>query len=130
MLVVDDEADAREILSALLARCKMRITTAATVEEAVALVRRNRPDIVISDIGMPGEDGYAFIKRLRALAPEAGGRTPAVALTAFTRTEALVSGFNMHVRKPAEPTELLAVLASLASGCPKPGPPSERLTRC
>lgn len=123
VLVVDDEADARELLSALLARCKMRITTAATVAEALALVQSNRPDIVISDIGMPEEDGYALIKQLRALAPEDGGRTPAVALTAFARTEertkALVSGFNMHVPKPVEPAELLAVLASLASGFQK-----------
>jgi PAS domain S-box-containing protein len=123
VLVVDDEADAREVLSALLARCKMRITTAATVEEAIDLVQKNRPDIVISDIGMPEADGYALIKRLRALGPEQGGRTPAVALTAFARTEertkALVSGFNMHVPKPVEPAELLAVLATLAAGFQK-----------
>ncbi len=120
VLVVDDEADARELLSALLARCKMRVTAAATVEEAIALVTKNRPDIVISDIGMPEADGYVLIKRLRALAPQDGGRTPAVALTAFARTEertkALVSGFNMHVPKPVEPAELLAVLTSLATG--------------
>jgi CheY-like chemotaxis protein len=120
VLVVDDEEDARELLSALLARCKMRITTAATVEEAIRSVQENRPDIIVSDIGMPEEDGYALIRKLRALAPEAGGGTPAVALTAFARTEertkALVSGFNMHVPKPVEPSELLAVLASLATG--------------
>jgi PAS domain S-box-containing protein len=123
VLVVDDEADARELLSALLARGKMRVTTAATVEEAMALVGKNRPDIVISDIGMPERDGYVLIKRLRALAPQDGGRTPTVALTAFARTEertkALVSGFNMHVAKPVEPAELLAVLASLAAGFQK-----------
>lgn len=123
VLVVDDEADARELLATLLARGKMRVTTAATVEEAITLVRNNHPDIVISDIGMPGEDGYVLIKRLRALAPEDGARTPAVALTAFARTEertkALVSGFNMHVPKPVEPAELLAVLASLAAGFQK-----------
>jgi len=120
VLVVDDEADARELLSVLLARCKMRITTAATVDEAIALVQKNRPDLIVSDIGMPEQDGYTLIKRLRALAPEDGGRTPAVALTAFARTEertkALVSGFNMHVPKPVEPAELLAVVASLAAG--------------
>jgi PAS domain S-box-containing protein len=125
VLVVDDEADARELLSALLARCKMRVTTAATVEEAIALVRTNRPDIVVSDIGMPDQDGYVLIKRLRALAPEEGGRTPAVALTAFARTEertkALVSGFSMHVPKPVEPSELLGVLTSLAAGFPRVG---------
>jgi PAS domain S-box-containing protein len=123
VLVVDDEADARELLSALLARGGMRTTTAATVEEAITLVQKNRPDIVISDIGMPEEDGYVLIRRLRALAPHDGGRTPAVALTAFARTEertkALVSGFNMHVPKPVEPAELLAVLASLVAGFQK-----------
>jgi PAS domain S-box-containing protein len=120
VLVVDDEADARELLSALLDRGRMRVTTAATVEEAITLVQKDRPDIVISDIGMPEEDGYVLIKRLRALAPNDGGRTPAVALTAFARTEertkALVSGFSMHVPKPVEPAELLAVLASLVAG--------------
>jgi PAS domain S-box-containing protein len=123
VLIVDDEADARELLSVLLERCKVRVTTAATVEEAIALVQKNRPDIVVSDIGMPEQDGYVLIKRLRALAPEEGGRTPAVALTAFARTEertkALVSGFSMHVPKPVEPSELLAVLTSLAAGFPK-----------
>jgi CheY-like chemotaxis protein len=120
VLVVDDEADARELLTALLARCKMRITAAASVDEALTLVEKVRPDVVISDIGMPEQDGYALIKRLRALAPERGGQTPAVALTAFARTEerirALVSGFNMHVPKPVEPAELLGVLASIAAG--------------
>jgi PAS domain S-box-containing protein len=123
VLVVDDEPDARELLSALLARCKMRVTEAATVDEAMTLVERLRPEVVISDIGMPEEDGYALIKRLRALTPEQGGRTPAVALTAFARTEertrALVSGFNMHVPKPVEPAELLAALATLAAGFQK-----------
>lgn len=120
VLVVDDEADARDLLSALLARGKMQVTTAATVQDAISLVQKSRPDIVISDVGMPEEDGYVLIKRLRALPPEEGGRTPVVALTAFARTEertkVLVSGFNMHVPKPVEPAELLAVLASLAAG--------------
>lgn len=93
--------------------------TAGSVAEAIRLVREKRPDIVISDIGMPEEDGYALIKKLRRLSPEEGGRTPAVALTAYARTEertkALVSGFNMHVPKPVEPSELLAVLTSLAA---------------
>lgn len=78
---------------------------------------------LISDIGMPEADGYVLIKQLRALAPQDGGRTPAVALTAFARTEertkALVSGFNMHVPKPVEPAELVAVLCSLAAGFKK-----------
>jgi PAS domain S-box-containing protein len=119
VLVLDDEADARELVEALLTNCKMRVTTASTVEEALRLVQEVRPTIVVSDIGMPIEDGYALIRRLRALPVNLGGKTPAVALTAYARTEdrtrALVAGFNMHVPKPVEPTELLAVLANLAS---------------
>jgi CheY-like chemotaxis protein len=119
VLVVDDEDDARELLSTLLGRCKVKVSLAASADEAIRTVQTARPDIVISDIGMPGEDGYALIKKLRALPPGEGGRTPAVALTACARTEertkALVSGFNMHVPKPVEPAELVAVLTSLAA---------------
>jgi PAS domain S-box-containing protein len=120
VLVVDDEEDARDLLAALLARCRMRVSAAKSANEALQMVQDLAPDIVVSDIGMPGQDGYAFIKRLRALPRANGGRTPTVALTAYARTEertrALVSGFNMHVPKPVEPAELLAVLGSLAAG--------------
>jgi signal transduction histidine kinase/CheY-like chemotaxis protein len=130
ILVVDDEADARELLAALLVRCKARPITASSVAEAIRLVREKRPAIVISDIGMPEEDGYALIKKLRRLGVAEGGQTPAVALTAYARTEertkALVSGFSMHVPKPVEPSELLAVLASLATGFKRDHSPSER----
>jgi CheY-like chemotaxis protein len=82
-------------------------------------VRRVRPDMIVSDIGMPGEDGYDFIRRVRALAADEGGRTPAAALTAFARAEdrtrALRAGYQTHVAKPVEPTELTAVVASLAT---------------
>jgi signal transduction histidine kinase/CheY-like chemotaxis protein len=117
LLVVDDEQDARELLAEMLTSCKARVELAASVDEAIALVQEHRPDIVISDIGMPEQDGYVLIRKLRALAPSAGGKTPAVALTAYTRfedrTRALVAGFNMHVPKPVEPDELMAVLSSL-----------------
>ena len=92
---------------------------AASSEEALALLRENRPDMIISDIGMPQEDGYAFIRRVRALSDEEGGNIPAAALTAFARAEdrtrALRAGFQTHVAKPVEPTELTAVVASLTS---------------
>ena len=82
------------------------------------MLKRERPDILVSDIGMPEEDGYAFIRKVRALSRETGGRTPAVALTAYARVEdrtrVLLAGFQSHVPKPVEPVELLAVLASLA----------------
>jgi CheY-like chemotaxis protein len=117
LLVVDDEPDARELLAEMLTSCKARVELAASVDEAITLVQEHRPDIVISDIGMPEQDGYALIRKLRALPVSAGGRTPAVALTAYTRfedrTRALVAGFNMHVPKPVEPVELMAVLSSL-----------------
>jgi CheY-like chemotaxis protein/two-component sensor histidine kinase len=119
ILVVDDEPDARELMSELLSSRHANVVTARSVEEALAVVKEHRPDIVISDIGMPGEDGYSLVRRLRALPAEDGGKTPAVALTSYAcsedRTKALVAGFNMHVPKPVEPAELFAVLASLAS---------------
>ncbi|HYH95044.1 ATP-binding protein [Hyalangium sp.] len=118
VLVVDDEGDTRELLRAMLEGCKAHVLTAASAAEGLALLRAERPDLLISDIGMPGEDGYSLISRVRALSPEQGGRTPAVALTAYTRVEdrtrVLLAGFHSHVPKPVEPLELLAVLASLA----------------
>ena len=84
------------------------------------------PDVIVSDIGMPLMDGYQFIRELRKRPPNQGGRTPAVALTAFARSEdrtrALIAGYQMHVAKPVEPAELLATVASLASLSPHDGP--------
>jgi PAS domain S-box-containing protein len=118
LLVVDDEEDTREMLLTLLEGCGARVRTAASVDEALRLLEAERPDLLLSDIGMPGENGYALIERVRAMPPEAGGNLPAVALTAYARTEdrtrALLSGFTTHVPKPVEPLELLAVIASLS----------------
>jgi PAS domain S-box-containing protein len=117
VLLVDDEPDARELLAEVLTSCKASVVIAGSVEEAIRLVKEHRPDVVVSDIGMPVEDGYALIRRLRALPASEGGKTPAVALTAYARSEdrtkALMAGFSMHVPKPVEPMELLAVLANL-----------------
>jgi signal transduction histidine kinase/ActR/RegA family two-component response regulator len=119
ILVVDDEADARELIAELLAACHVTVFAAATVAEAMQVLQEKQPDIVVSDIGMPGEDGYDLIRKLRALPASRGGKTPAVALTAYARiedrTKALIAGYNMHVPKPVEPTELLAVLNSLTA---------------
>jgi signal transduction histidine kinase/CheY-like chemotaxis protein len=116
LLVVDDEEDTRELLRAILERCGATVETASNADEGVALFQRMRPDVVVSDIGMPGEDGYSLIRRLRAL-PDDAGRTPAVALTAFARgedrTRALMAGFKAHVPKPVDPRELVAVLLSV-----------------
>jgi PAS domain S-box-containing protein len=118
LLVVDDEEDTREMLVTLLEGCGARVRAASSVAEALRLLSAERPDVLLSDIGMPGEDGYALIERLRALPSEAGGDLPAVALTAYARSEdrtrALLSGFSTHVPKPVEPLELFAVIASLA----------------
>ena len=118
VLVVDDEPDARALLKRLLENCEAVVTTAASASEALEALRRAKPDVVISDIGMPGEDGYALIRMIRALPLDEGGDVPAVALTAYARSEdrtrALLSGFQSHVAKPVEPTELVATVASLA----------------
>ena len=118
MLVVDDEADTRDILLAVLTSCGAQATAAASAAEALRLLGRERYDVLVSDIGMPDEDGYTLIGRVRALAGEDGGSIPAVALTAYARAEdrlrVLRSGFQMHVPKPVEPAELITVVANLA----------------
>jgi len=118
VLVVDDEADARELIARILQDAGAEVATAPSADEGIAAFLQHRPDVVLSDIGMPGEDGYSFVRRLRRLSSEDGGDTPAVALTAFARSEdrrlALMSGFQMHIAKPAEPSELVVVVANLA----------------
>jgi signal transduction histidine kinase/CheY-like chemotaxis protein len=117
VLVVDDESDAQELLRAGLTECGAHVTTAGSVEEAMKAIASEKPDLLISDIGMPGEDGYDLIRRVRALTVERGGDVPAIALTAYARTEdrlqALRSGYQMHVPKPVEIAELITVAASL-----------------
>ncbi|HVU51540.1 MAG TPA: ATP-binding protein [Polyangia bacterium] len=118
VLVVDDEPDARELVTATISGCGCVVHGAATAREALALVRELHPDVILSDVGMPGEDGYELLRQLRRLPPEEGGRTPAAALTAYARAadrrQALRAGFEMHLPKPVEPAELLAALATLA----------------
>jgi signal transduction histidine kinase/ActR/RegA family two-component response regulator len=116
-LVVEDEADARELLRTVLEASGAVVTAAGSVAEALEALERDRPEVLVSDIAMPGDDGYALIRKVRALPPERGGRLPAVAVTAHARaqerTRALVAGFQLHVPKPVEPAELVAVVASL-----------------
>jgi PAS domain S-box-containing protein len=118
ILVVDDELDARDLLTAVLESCGAVVMRADAATTALTVLERELPDIIISDIGMPGEDGYTFIRKVRALPPERGGRIPAAALTAYARAEdrrrALNAGYMMHIPKPVEPAELVAVIANLA----------------
>jgi PAS domain S-box-containing protein len=119
VLLVEDEPDTREMLKAILEGCGAAVTEAGAADEALAALERAKPDVLVSDIGMPGENGYELIRRVRALPAERGGRVPAVALTAYAGTKdrrrALLAGFHTHLAKPVEPDELLAVVASLGA---------------
>ncbi len=119
VLVVDDEKDARDVIIAILEQRGARTFEASSVEEALAMIERERPDVLVSDIGLPEEDGYSLMRRIRALPRELGGGIPAAALTAYARTEdrmqALLAGFQIHVPKPVQPAELIAVVSSLAA---------------
>lgn len=118
VLVCDDEEDTRLLVTVVLERCGASVTSVASAQEAMAALQHSRPDILISDIGMPGEDGYSLIKKVRSLSIEDGGKIPAAALTAYARMEdrmkALRSGFQIHLPKPVEPAELVTVVANLA----------------
>ncbi|HEY6247710.1 MAG TPA: PAS domain S-box protein [Pyrinomonadaceae bacterium] len=117
ILVVDDERDTRELLKEGLEYCGARVMLAGSAAEALESMQKDLPDVLISDIGMPIEDGYELIRQVRKLGKENGGRVPAIALTAYTRVEdrmhALRAGYHMHVPKPVELAELVAVAASV-----------------
>jgi len=118
ILVLDDDPAAVELVQEVLAQAGGEVRGTVTAEEALRMLEQWRPDVLVSDIEMPGEDGYTLIRKIRALSPERGGKTPAVALTAFGRPEdrirSLMAGFNIHVSKPVDPDELTAIVASLA----------------
>ncbi len=118
VLLVDDEADARDLFKTLLEQSGARVTAVGSGAEAFSSFTSSPPDVLVSDIEMPEENGYDLIRRLRDLPPEQGGRVPAAALTAYARVEdrlrALHAGFQVHVTKPVQPQELVATIASLA----------------
>lgn len=118
VLVVDDELDARTLLTAMLERCGAQVVAVASSREGLDSIESWKPDVLIADIGMPVEDGYGLIRKVRALPAEDGGQTPALALTAYARTEdrvrALAEGYQVHLAKPVDRFELAAVVASLA----------------
>ncbi|HJS24527.1 MAG TPA: PAS domain S-box protein [Pyrinomonadaceae bacterium] len=117
VLVVDDEIDARSLLSAMLERCGAQVVAVSSAREGLESVESWQPDVLIADIGMPVEDGYGLIKKVRALPKDRGGQTPALALTAYARTEdrvrALSEGYQVHLAKPVDRYELAAVVITL-----------------
>jgi PAS domain S-box-containing protein len=118
VLVVDDELDMRDFLSVSLRQYGADVTAHASVGEAVAALERERPDVLVSDIGMPGEDGYALIRKVRALGAERGGQVPAAALTGFAQgddtSRVLSAGYQVHLPKPVEPSQLAQFVGTLA----------------
>jgi PAS domain S-box-containing protein len=120
VLIADDDPDTLAMLSSVLRRCGAEVSTATSANEALRLLEASEPSLLVADIGMPGEDGYSLIRRVRDLLPRKVGRTPALALTLYARTEdrvrALAAGYQMHVPKPIEPIELAAAVKSLAAG--------------
>ncbi|AKT39983.1 hybrid sensor histidine kinase/response regulator [Chondromyces crocatus] len=118
VLLAEDDVDAREIMLAVFTQNGARVTAVATAAEALRALEIERYDLLMSDIGMPGADGYSLMRRVRTLAPERGGRTPAVALTAFAgiddRRRARAAGFDAYLTKPVDTLELVALVAKLA----------------
>ena len=117
VLVVDDDRDAREVLHAVLAQAGAEVTTVASASEALASIDQARPDVLVSDIGLPQEDGYALVRRLRMRREDNGGRTPAIAVTAYAaaadRERAAASGYDRHLSKPVDARELIRAIESL-----------------
>jgi CheY-like chemotaxis protein len=118
VLVVDDDFDGLTLVTEVLRRVGATVEGSRSAAHAFDRFVAAPPDILISDIEMPGEDGYALMRRIRALDPASGGRVPAIALTAYGRREdrlhAITAGFSMHVPKPVDPAELVTLVASLA----------------
>ncbi len=118
VLVVDDEADTRQWIAVVLEKTGAEVIAVASVIEALEAIKQQRLDILVSDIGMPGENGYTLMRKIRELKPQIGSTIPAVALTGYAReedyAEAIAAGFQLHVAKPIRAAELVAVVASLA----------------
>jgi CheY-like chemotaxis protein len=118
VLVVDDARNVREVVTDILTQDGAKVTAVGSAEEALAALQRERPDVLLSDLAMPGKGGYWLIGQVRALPPERGGVTPAAALTAYTgpehRASVLRAGFQLHVEKPVGLDALIGVVAMLA----------------
>lgn len=118
ILVIEDDEDTREVVRRLLETAGAEVMSAGSAPEGMEMFCSARPDLLLVDIAMPGEDGFSFLRRVRAMCPEEGGLTPAAALTARAvmedRLESLRAGFQAHMAKPVPPAELIEVMASLA----------------
>lgn len=118
VLLVEDDADSRDLLETVLRYCGALVTSAASADEAMRMLERVKPDVLLTDISMPEHDGYWLIREVRALPLDRGGALPAIAITAHGQQHgvdrALVAGFQAHMRKPVDPWELARVVASLA----------------
>jgi len=119
ILVVDDDLDSRELTAFVLEQCQAQIIKAVCAEEALQVLLKTEIDLLVSDVGMPDEDGYSLIRRIRTLNLEEKRQIPAVALTAFAKAEdqqeAIAAGFQHHVAKPVNPDQLIEIIASLAN---------------
>lgn len=118
VLVVDDDRDGLDLVATILINSGAEVRACSSAADAFEALRAWRPDVLVSDIEMPGEDGYALIRRVRGLEGDPVARTPAVALSAYGRVEdrlrTLATGYSMHVPKPVDPAELATIVASLA----------------
>src|SRR4029077_144153 len=128
ILVVDDESDARESIATVLAHCGAEGTPAASVREAMIRFEASRPDVLVADLAMPGEDGYDLIRQVRLRERTRGNRLPAIAMTALASAEdrqrALAAGFDIHLTKPTEPIEVIAAVAPGVRGGAAGGNPA------
>jgi CheY-like chemotaxis protein len=124
VLLIDDDEDTRDVVRRLLEAAGAEVMPACSAGEGMGLFLAQRPDLLLVDIAMPGEDGFSFMRKVRALDPAAGGQTPAAALTARAvledRLESLRAGFQAHMAKPVPPLELIEVMAALAGRAAKP----------
>jgi CheY-like chemotaxis protein len=124
VLVVDDSKPVRNVVAAMLEHCGASVTAVGSADEALEVLQRERPDVLVSDLAMPDKGGYWLIGQVRALPPERGGSTPAAALTGFTgpehRASILRAGFQYHIEKPVTLEKLAGIVALLALKAPSP----------
>ena len=117
ILIVDDSADGRTLTSLVLSQAGASVKAVASVREALKMLEIERPDVLVTDIGLPDEDGFALVRHIRQSEAERGGFLPAIALTGYARAEdrvgILAAGFQAHIPKPVEPVELAAVIANI-----------------